>query len=495
VRRKLLIFLLVCLFLPVVSVRAQSGDEGINGEEPEIRIWQIKERQDTEAPWEKTEETEETAAAEKPPEPGKKNRRIKNRGFELSLVNINNAGFANSFIGTNDIFLNPFTILHNYRDIILHPIKTFKNPDGITFDPNDVFRDPIEINIDDFLSGFKFDFGAVIKPVSINFNRKDKWGFGIDIGNIEAMGIFSLPNEVIGLQETEEIKFGAGMAVFADVGIPVFFHADEVKVKFRPAVFVPLAYLEPNIKYSYVGSRIELNYDLRVYSSLGFQTDEDGNVNNVNFEGEATIWEILNNNLGYDFNLGFEYPLYPWLDIGIDFSNIPVPWLGAKLNHYVSIKGEMWADYGSIDIPGIISGDEELDIDSMYDISEPEIKTGSGASNAILRPFKAIAYGKYRPFETDYFTLIPAVGFSYSKVYPQPFAFEGGLNVCFDTKNSSILTLGLNYMDHKWKNSIDYTLNLRLIQLDLGIIFQSQKFVKSWQGAGFGLNMGLKFGW
>jgi hypothetical protein len=50
-------------------------------------------------------------------------------------------------------------------------------------------------------------------------------------------------------------------------------------------------------------------------------------------------------------------------------------------------------------------------------------------------------------------------------------------------------------MDHKWKNSIDYTLNLRLVQFDMGIIFQSQEFVKSWQGDGFGFNFGLKLGW
>jgi hypothetical protein len=87
------------------------------------------------------------------------------------------------------------------------------------------------------------------------------------------------------------------------------------------------------------------------------------------------------------------------------------------------------------------------------------------------------------------------MGFSYSKLYPQPWAFEGGLSVCFDTNNFSILNLGINYMDRKWKNSIDYTLNLRFIQFDMGIIFQSQKFVKSWQGGGFGFNFGLKLGW
>jgi hypothetical protein len=114
--------------------------------------------------------------------------------------------------------------------------------------------------------------------------------------------------------------------------------------------------------------------------------------------------------LGYDFNLGFEYPLYLWLDIGVDFINIPVPWMGAKLNHYISLEDEIWADTSYINIPELIGG-EPFDENKVYYLPNNKITKGYGASDAILRPFKTLAYGKCRPFETDYFTLIPVVGF------------------------------------------------------------------------------------
>ena len=105
-------------------------------------------------------------------------------------------------------------------------------------------------------------------------------------------------------------------------------------------------------------------------------------------------------------------------------------------------------------------------------------------------------YGDYRPFETRKLSLIPVMGFSINPLYVNKGAFEGGLGVRFDLGNIFITTLGIHYMDRMWKNSVDFTLfNLRAFQLDLGLVFQSQKFVESWRGAGFGANFGIKFGW
>ncbi len=104
-------------------------------------------------------------------------------------------------------------------------------------------------------------------------------------------------------------------------------------------------------------------------------------------------------------------------------------------------------------------------------------------------------YAAYRPFEGQVFAIIPSLGFSINRLYTQPAAVEGGLSFRWDIANIFIPSLGMHYNDRKWKNSLDFALNLRAFQLDFGVSFQSTDFVKSFLGAGLGVNFGLKLGW
>ena len=89
----------------------------------------------------------------------------------------------------------------------------------------------------------------------------------------------------------------------------------------------------------------------------------------------------------------------------------------------------------------------------------------------------------------------PRLGFSINPVFASMASVEAGVKVSCDLKNIFIATLGFGYEDQMWKNGIDLSLNLRAFQLDLGIAMHSQSFLKSWQAAGVGVNVGLKFGW
>ena len=422
----------------------------------------------------------------------KKKFRVKNRIFELSLFNLNNAGFANNFLAYSNIMRDPVYILKNLNDI--------KNDTG------KLFYNPIEINIDDFISGFKLDFGMAIEPLSLNYNHKDKWGFGLDIGHIDMEGNISLSDKIMTLSEATDEKFGIGAAVFVDFGIPIFFHVNELKIKLRPSVYLPVVYTKPGITYTHKeivnpvtgarGTYISADYSMRIYSAIDFGTDEDGNADlgAINFE-TGDIQSILRNNLGYDLGLGAEYPLYPWLDLGVDIVNLPIPFLGARLNHYLLFEGSAYFDSSYLDISDLIDGNSIPDDAFSYpEEFNAELRYNEDGE-VLLRPFKMLFYAHYRPFDTRYLTITPVMGFSINQLYPKVGAFEGGFSVCFDSANLSILTLGWHYMDRKFKNSIDYTFNLRFFALNLGLIFQSQNFVKSWQGAGLGINFGLKLGW
>jgi len=427
--------------------------------------------------WAQEEETpdedssQEVSTSENEPAP-KKKFVMKNRMFELSLVNLD-INFSNNSLTAGDFI----------RDS-----KDMKQTGKF-------FKDPISINLNDFSNGLIFNFGATIKPVSLNFNWKDKWGFGLDIGHTNLTGNLQFSEKLLSFNEANDVKLRAGMAVFTDFGIPAFFHVSKFKIKVRPSVFFPLFYTEPTVTYTSgqvidpvtgnSGTRFQVNYDMRVYYSV-FDMQEFGN--NGSFVLQDNIWK----NLGFDLSLGVEYPLLNWLDLGVDVINIPL--FMAKLNRYMQIDGEAYFDTSKIDISGLING-EEIPEDAYGYPEDIEIKYNNDGSKKIYRPFTMLSFAKFKPFKTPILSFIPSIGFSINPLYTKLVSIEGGLSVRLDLANIFITTIGVNYNDRKWKNSVDFVLNLRAFELDLGISFQSPDFVKSFQGAGFGVSAGLKFGW
>jgi len=458
-----------------------------------LPLWTQDERDNFMSYTDEPEYTNYTRDEEEPEEPIKKQFRFKNRMVELSFINFN-LDVSNDFIAAADILQDPFYMLGNIKNI--------------QHDPSRVYKNPVTININDFFNGFVFDFSTAIKLFSLNFNWKDDWGVGLDIGHINAWGNVSIPNKVLSLKKAKNETFGVGGAVFADVGIPVFFYYNDFKIKFRPAVYAPVVYLQPSIKYtnkpSDLGTYLTVDYTMRIYSAvkMGEEKNEDTtndasqdqNTQNIPLQDfQYNYWNILANNLGYDFGLNIEYPWDYYLDIGVDILNIP--FINAKLNHYMQIDGSVWVDTGKLDLLDMMNN--EVDFTDIYGFSgdfEPKYKINKKGKE-IYRPFTMLFYANYRPFDEIFLSLIPSLGFSINPLYPQIGAVEGGLSACLDLANFFITTLGINYNDRKWKNSMDFVLNFRAFELDIGLSFQSPDFAKSWQGAGAGVSFGMKFGW
>jgi hypothetical protein len=453
---------------------------------------------------EKEEDTPDTPETPQVPQTPKEKKKfhVKNRTWEVSLANIG-FDFSNNFVAMSDIVKSPFYMLGHINDIVDNP--------GL------IWQDPIVIDLDRFFDGFKFNFGASIKPFSFNLNWKDR-GFGLDIAHVDITGNMSLSGNLVTLSEAVEDKFGVGGAAFVEVGVPVFFHYRDFKIKLRPAAYVPLIYAEPKVTYTFTetagGTRFEINYDMRIYSLVSMEgMDEDTGAIAQNLADSAR--DIPKNNMGYDFGLNVEYPWRYNLDIGVDMVNIPVPFAAARLYHYMHLNGSVWADTSKLDIAAIVDMNnrqedtpppdgynswEEYEEDywaQVYGYPEeftPEYKFNADGKK-IYRPFTMVFYANYRPFESSFLTLIPSLGFSINYLYTQIGAIEGGLTARFDAANLFITTLGIHYNDRRWKNSVDFILNLRAFEFDFGLSFSSQDFARSWQGAGLGVNLGLKFGW
>jgi len=351
-----------------------------------------------------------------------------------------------------------------------------------------IFKDKLVINLDDLSNGLNLNFGLALSPLYFNYiSKNEKWGFGIST-KVEAIGALGISGNMLTFKEDENENSDIGGAAFAEIGLHGFFHVDKFKIKVKPALYYPIAYIDSDIKYTYKNTlndstaetRLKLGFDVSIYTIGSF---EDG------FGGVTAT-------PGVDFYLGAEYPLSEALglkekfffldfDVGLDIVNLPM--IPSSMSDYMQIKGK-------------IGGDDPIDFiepGAMDDFADFEdgVVWGNKKKDDILRPFKMVAWAHWRPFGDRFVSFFPSLGFAVNPLYKEPGSIEAGIKARLDMIKFFIVTAGTVYEDRMWKNSIDLALDLRAFELDLGASLCAPDFAKSWTGGGFGAHLGFKFGW
>ena len=380
--------------------------------------------------------------------------RMRDRHFEMGFANVD-VGFANNFLGIKDILTDKITL------------------DFTGFDK-------------DFILGFDFN----LRPFYFNINAKNRWGFGMDIGNITAYGSVAIAGNLLRLKKSDKDgdPFGVGASVFVDVGIPVFFKIKNVRnkdlrINLRPAGFVAAFYASPDMKYTYKdtdsGTLLEIDYGIKAYSPFS-----------LDFENESFNIDI-SSMLGFDISIGAEYSLSKRIDLGIQFINIPIK--SSRLNNYLLFEGKASFDSSEVTIEDLIN-----DSDAMNDLLNlPEnydIIYGSDEGKRFYRPFKMLFTANYRPFAKSVLFISPVIGFSYNPVFVKKASVEFGVKVGCDLGNILKVAVKTCYEDQMWKNGADIMFNLYVLELGFGVAMQSQQFVQSWQGKGLRANLSVKLG-
>jgi len=355
-----------------------------------------------------------------------------------------------------------------------------------SFSVRDVFREIFVLNIDKFLDGFNMNFGAGVIPMFFNYKSKDGWGIGLSIG-AEAVGVFNFSGKMLSFSEAVDDASEINGAVFADIAIPTFFHIKKLKIKVKPAVYVPVAYAKSDISYTFSstedGIALNIGYEVNVFTA--FPTGD-----NAEFRMTARP--------GIDFHLGAEYPLSEVLgikdkisildfDVGLELINIP--FMPSEGFNYMKMTGSI----GSGEPVNFFAGDE-VDMDSFFSFDGGDTQHGEDLK-VIYRPFKTLVWASWRPLGTKLLTVTPTIGFAINSLYTKPFSLEAGLKARFDLFNLFIATVGVGYHDRLWKNSIDLAFNFRAIQINIGADLRSPNFSQSWTGSGFGLYVGVILGW
>jgi hypothetical protein len=415
--------------------------------------------------------------------------RIPNRNLETGILNLN--------IGASNNFMSTF----------------------------EIFKEKVTIDTDKLSGGLNINTSFFLSPIFYNYNKKDKWGYGLSTG-LDVFGIIDLNGSMLTLQEADSANSDAGAGVFAEVNVHGFLTFQKFKIKVKPAVYYPLLYAIPkNFSYTYENKEVngidktffDMELDMRVFTPFPLDKDYDfKDILNIFSTIKDTIKDI-SARPGIDISIGAEYPLSEVLgltekfsfldfDVGIDLINIPL--YRSAMEDYIPIIAKLGNGDESIDIFNeMLSGDsEEIDLKKYYDIviGDPEKDKIN-----ITRPFKMIITANWRPFgsplkadsneinklKREWLTFTPMFGFAINPIYKQPVSFEGGIKTRFSFVNFFIAALNIGYYDRLWKNNLDLAVNLRFFEIDIGASMQSADFLKSWSGGGFGASFGLKFGW
>ena len=373
---------------------------------------------------------------------------VDDRTFELGMSA--NIGFANDFLSTKEIFQETFVL-----------------------------------DLDQLMNGFMMNFGFGATPVYFNHNNKNGWGFGFSVST-EGFGIFNLSGKLLSFDEAVNDKSEIGGALFAEIAPSGYFHLQRLKIKIKPALYVPVAYAKSDISYTLKntadGTVLNIDYEMSVFTA---------------FPTEDSAGFKLTARPGVDLRLGAEYPLSDALgicnkiffldfDVGLDLINIPL--IPSAMRSYMKIDGSIGNDE-----PVNFFGGDEMDTDSFFS-TDDDTEYGE-KKQTVLRPFKTLVWANWRPLGIRIFKVIPTFGFAVNPLYIKPFSLEGGVKLSLDIYNCLVLTAGTGYYDRLWKNSVDLVFNLKLLEFNFGVDFRSQKFAKSLSGAGFGVNAGFKIGW
>jgi hypothetical protein len=368
-------------------------------------------------------------------------------------------GVANNFVGVSDILK---------QNIII-----------------DMTKIGTEINKNGISLGFNVD-----ADVFINMNFVEKWGFGL-FSTVSGSVNLNLPKSIFTLvsegninQHSQSGSITAFGGIFADAGVDI--HArplkdNKLKVSLIPAAFLPIMY----IPKASVGFKLSADNALAV-------TTEEADINvyapvplkgliNGDFSDISTDMNGYMDQLGFDLSLAGEYALFPFLDVGASVKNIPI--VPSELKNRMNIHV---AETEVINVDGLLGGDiPEVEIpeyDSVYDTTSYKVK----------RPMRFDIYGMLKPFSRDLFIFKPDIGVTFLTPDETPhfnFNLEAQLNTPV-----IILHASTGYEELLWRHRVLFGLNLRLVEIDIGLDLRSQDFLQSFKMSGAGVTVGARVG-
>ncbi|MDR0411650.1 MAG: hypothetical protein LBH75_06725 [Treponema sp.] len=360
---------------------------------------------------------------------------------------------------------------------------------------SDILRKNIMLDMSELADRIKTDGWNINMNVNadvfFNFNISPRWGFGFsssvsgDINATLSKSLMTLlaKGNISNPSQSGGVSVSGG--VFTDVGLDMhgrFLKDNKLKVSLIPSMFVPVVYIPKS------GITYQLNAHDALTVTAGGKIEvftpiyTESIVENSSFNMDVLNINSILGQRGFDFTLTAEYDLFPWLNVGGGFTHIPLSpavlenRMSATLPNGVIIDGS-----------GLIEGAT----DNLINIPDLEIVYDK-KNLKIIRPMRFDIYADYKPFNRNLFIIRPNIGFTVFT--PEDKArFNATLGVSLNTP-VLLIHASSGYDELLWKHKLWLGLNLRVIEIDVGLHLSSQDFKQSFDMSGAGITVGVKLG-
>ena len=403
------------------------------------------------------------------------------------LVSLVSASFAENFFA------------HRFFEIKLDvPVNISNNLFGIT----DLLQKQVVIDLAEIADNLP-ENGASLKAdvapsLSIGIDIPKGLILGLDIG-ADAAASVGLSKDIFDLigngnqgkssnftQKTTNTYFD----LFAHTSITGGWNTKNSKIKVTGSLFWALAHFDASDTYVKFYSQdnksgIEANLDARLYSPVDYSKD----VSDV-----QAILSSMKNNGGFDIAAEYQRDLFRFLTVG---GKVQIPLKPSTLDMCSMVTTDYAYDF---DFEQMFSGEDEGTQNSGS--SESSTNAGDSEENLIQEAVKlASPYKIHRPLKLGasvdfhpFGTLLSTSGylgvgvrhpFAENKAETQ-FYFDYSVAGRLSLWNVLSFEASHSRIDETFKNEFALALNIRLIEVDAGVSFQSASFAKSFTGAGAG---------
>ena len=377
---------------------------------------------------------------------------------------------------------------------------------------SDIFRKKIEIDIFKLAQGIpengagmnfglSADFFFNIKNIKIGTGL---WDFGFIAGIDGGVGM-NIPQSLFTLiakgnagQKNSSGKISASGGIFTELGLKgsAKYEVKErtLYVGLKPAIYTPAVYIPSNTGITY-RLNTERKKDDGTGTEEGLFLKTEGGINlytPTSLERIEPGRFIIGPSSGFDLSLEGEYALFPFLDIGGGFSNIPLApaTLTNRMRLRLVDKNDPDKDF-EFELSGVEGGDlkdpPELDFAKDYDTN---VKKG------VYRPFRFDVYALYRPLNSNLLVIRPNIGFSVNvNKGDEKGYFNAGLEARLNLINIFTLYIGSGYKEEVWRQKAGLGVNLRAFELDIEAALRDPTFDGCFKGRCLDFNLGLRFGW
>jgi hypothetical protein len=364
----------------------------------------------------------------------------------------------------------------------------------------DFFNDEHIIRIDLSAMG-SYDFNLVSDVAAQTFVNVNGERFSIGIfAGMEGMFYGSISKQLFQLLSNgntsrySKAEFAFGGSLFADTGLNLETQLGKLRLRIGPAVFLPLVYIPKPKKTDLIVKTgedtmsITGNVAVDIYSPIKLGTGT-GDAGEFGIDMGGLSKAIDSGALGFDLTLGAEYPLSSMLDAGILVSHIPVAL--SRLTHHAKMR----ADFGfndQVSEESLLDLLKEGKVDDLLRIGDPEFTFSRGILY-VSRPLRFDLYSRIK-FIGSLLVVRPHAGISLFTPYGDIPCFNAGIEGQINAWRLLQLSLSSGYEELIWKHRLGLILNLRVLQLDLGVSTQSQEFTRSFALSGLGVSLGVHIG-